>query len=148
GAPLTPYADFVLFGPRPGRAVLNLGGIANLTLLGRSLGEVRGFDTGPGNMVLDALAARATGGRRAFDEGGRLGRRGGVLGHLLRWMLAHPFLRRRPPKSTGREEFGEPFLRALLRRAPRARHEDLLATAAEFTAASVALSIRRFAPAG
>jgi anhydro-N-acetylmuramic acid kinase len=146
GAPLTPYADFVLFGGRAGRAVLNLGGIANLTILGRSLEEVRGFDTGPANMVSDGLVA-AAGGKKRFDAGGRLALRGRVLGDLLRWMLAHPFVRRRPPKSTGREEFGEPFLRALLQRAPRARPEDLLATAAEFTAATVALSIKRFLPA-
>lgn len=146
GAPLTPYADFVLFGRRRGRAVLNLGGIANLTILGRSLDEVRGFDTGPGNMVLDGLLQSATGGRRRYDAGGSLALRGRVLGPLLAWMLEHPYLRRRPPKSTGREEFGEPFLRALRARSPRARIEDLLATAAEFTAACVSLSIRRFVP--
>jgi anhydro-N-acetylmuramic acid kinase len=146
GAPLTPYADFVLFGRRRGRAVLNLGGIANLTILGSSLDDVRGFDTGPGNMVLDGLLQAATGGRKRYDAGGRLALRGRVLEPLLAWMLSHPYLRRRPPKSTGREEFGEPYVRALLARAPRARLEDLLATAAEFTAACVALSIRRFVP--
>ncbi len=146
GAPLTPYADFVLFGRRRGRAVLNLGGIANLTILGPSLDDVRGFDTGPGNMVLDGLLQAATGGRKRFDAGGQLALRGRILEPLLGWMLAHPYLRRRPPKSTGREEFGEPFVRALLARGPRARIEDLLATAVEFSAACVALSIRRFVP--
>ena len=142
GAPLTPYADFVLFGGKPERAILNLGGIANLTLLGRRLEEVEGFDTGPGNMVLDGLVRAAGKGR--LDAGGRRALRGRLLPDLLAWMGSHPFLRKAPPKSTGREEFGENFVRRLRRRAGRARLEDLLATAAEFTAECVARAIRDF----
>lgn len=145
GAPLVPYFDYALFASdEEERALLNLGGIANVTLLpkGGSSEAVRAFDTGPANMVLDALARRLLG--RPFDEGGRLAAAGKPDEALLAELLADSYFRRPPPKSTGREHFGEAYAEALLARGPE-RAEDLLATAAELTARSVAEALRRFA---
>jgi anhydro-N-acetylmuramic acid kinase len=149
GAPLVPYADWVLFtdDTRP-RIVQNIGGIGNLTFLPprAELGDVIAFDTGPGNMVIDALVTALTHGQRTFDRDGRLAARGTVSEGLLAEMMAHPFLRRRPPKTTGREEFGETFVGRMLASARRLRlrTEDMVATASALTAASIADAYRRF----
>lgn len=146
GAPLVPWADWRLFQhPARYRVALNLGGIANLTLLppGGSADEVIGFDTGPGNMACDALMQELSGGRRSFDRGGALGLRGQVQAGLLRGWLRHPFFRRPPPKSAGREQFGAAYVRELRRRARGAAAADLMATLAALTAATVALGVRR-----
>lgn len=139
GAPLVPHADALLFrDPHVDRLALNLGGMANLTWI-PSHGEVEACDTGPGNALLDALAWRATG--RPCDEGGGLAARGQVLPEILAELMAHPYLSRPAPKSTGREEFG----RALADRLwGRGNPEDLLRTAAAFTAASVMLHVQRY----
>jgi len=151
GAPLVPYADDLLFGhDRVNRAVQNIGGIANVTFLtaGGGLNDVIAFDTGPGNMVIDGLVERITNGRRRCDVNGRMAERGAVDGDLLAEMLRHPFLRRRPPKSTGREQFGQDYCRALLTqgRRRRIRADDIIATATAFTAATIAQAYRRFLP--
>ena len=148
GAPLVPYADFLLFGHRRlSRVVCNIGGIANLTYLpaGGRLDDVLAFDTGPGNMVMDALVQRMTSGRQAFDRNGRRARSGRVHDGLLGELLRHPFLRRRPPKSTGREEFGATFVDRLLARgaALGLGEADLVATAAAFTVEAIARACRR-----
>lgn len=142
GAPLTPFADHVLFADGTARAILNLGGIANLTLLpDRDPEHVLGYDTGPANMVIDGVARLAS---LPFDESGRGARRGRVVDSALSKALAHPFFARPAPKSTGREEFGEAFARALVDdiSAAGGSLEDALATATELTARSVALSLR------
>jgi anhydro-N-acetylmuramic acid kinase len=149
GAPLVPYADWVLFtdNTRP-RIVQNIGGIANLTFLPprAALADVIAFDTGPGNMVTDAVVAALTHGKQTFDCDGRLAARGQVSEKLLRELMAHPFLRRHPPKTTGREEFGEMFVGEMLASARRLRlrPEDTVATATAFTVASIADACRRF----
>ncbi|MCX6893138.1 MAG: anhydro-N-acetylmuramic acid kinase, partial [Verrucomicrobia bacterium] len=149
GAPLVPYADWALFtdDARP-RIVQNIGGIANLTFLPAraELADVIAFDTGPGNMIMDALAARATRGRQTFDRDGLLAARGTVSEKLLAEMMSHPFLKRHPPKTTGREEFGEVFVQRLLASARRLRlgDEDILATAMAYTAATIADAYGRF----
>ncbi len=142
GAPLTPYAHYVLLRhARRSRLIVNLGGISNITYLPRGgpLDAVRAFDTGPGNMVLDGLVQRLTKGRSMMDYGGRLAAKGRVDRRLLNELLAHPFLQRRPPKSTGREEFGEPVVARLLtvQRARQLSPADLLATCAMWTAQAV-----------
>ena len=147
GAPLVPMADWLLFAHRRRcRTVQNIGGIANLTWLpaGAGLADVRAFDTGPGNMILDRLASLITRGRLAYDRDGLLAAQGQVNPKLLAHLLRHPFLRRRPPKSTGREEFGLPFTDALLARsgAMGISPLDTLATATAFTAASIARACR------
>ena len=148
GAPLVPFVDRLLLA-RPGVVVAcqNIGGIANVTGLGPKADDLVAFDTGPGNMAIDLAVAHATGGRRRYDAGGALAAAAKVDEGLLRELLAHPYLRRRPPKSTGREEFGAGFVRPLLARArtPRARR-DLVATLTAFTAVSIADAYRRFLP--
>ena len=146
GAPLVPFADRMLLA-RPGRIVAcqNIGGIANVTAIGPAEDDLVAFDTGPGNMMMDAAASRATNGRLRFDRAGRMAAAGRVDDVLLAELLAHPYLRRRPPKSTGREEFGAAFVGPLLagRKSPGA-WRDLLATLTAFTARSIADAYRRF----
>jgi anhydro-N-acetylmuramic acid kinase len=148
GAPLAPYAHYVLLShPRRSRLIVNLGGISNVTYLpkGGKRDDAAAFDTGPANMVLDALMQRLSEGRMPFDRGGKQAAKGTIHRELLAELMAHPFLKRRPPKSTGREEFGEHFTEQLLarQRAYRLRSEDLLATCAYWTAAAVG-SARRW----
>ncbi|HEV3279357.1 MAG TPA: anhydro-N-acetylmuramic acid kinase [Terriglobia bacterium] len=148
GAPLVPMADYLLLADaRRGSVALNLGGIANLTVIpaGARPDDVFGFDTGPGNMVMDELVRHCTGGRRRYDAGGHQAARGKVIEPLLAKALCFPFFERRPPRSAGREEFGSGFVtRYFLSRRPSYRCEDLLRTAAELTARSIAGAIDRF----
>lgn len=146
GAPLTPFADHVLFTAGVPRVVVNLGGIANVTLLpDADRDHVTGFDTGPGNIVIDSIA-RLSG--RPFDEDGAGARRGRVVEPALQEALAHPFFSRRPPKSAGREEFGDAFARRLADavRSSGGSADDALATATELTARTVADAVRHAAP--
>lgn len=138
GAPLTPFADHVLFASGAPRLVVNIGGIANVTLLpDADRDHVRGFDTGPGNMVID-LVARMAG--REYDEEGTGARRGRVMESALAAALRHPYFSRRPPKSAGREEFGAPFAEDLVAgvRGAGGTLDDALATATELTARTMA----------
>lgn len=148
GAPLVPLADHLLFAHRhEGRLLLNIGGIANITVLppNAAASAVRAFDLGPGNMLIDAAVAHDSGGRECFDRGGVRAARGRVDEALLAELMHTPFLQREPPKSTGREEFGEPFLADILRRGTW-RSDDLIATLTAFTVQSIAAGIRRFCP--
>ena len=149
GAPLVPYADYVLFRhDRKGRAVQNIGGIANVTHLPPACraDDVVAFDTGPGNMIVDRAVSLATHGRRTYDRGGRMAARGSVNESLLVEMMRHPYFRRRPPKSTGRETFGCEFTDDLWRRARRRRvpADDIVATVTALTVRSIADAYRRF----
>ncbi len=124
GAPLTPYVHHLLFqSRRASRLIVNLGGIANVTYLpgGGGLKDVLAFDTGPCNLLLDGVMAAATNGRRLMDRHGLLAARGRVCDPLMRELLTHAFVSRRPPKSTGREEFDERYVRDVWRRAKRRR---------------------------
>ncbi len=152
GAPLASRFHQRVFG-RPGRhvCVQNLGGIGNVTSLDWTSGpalRVLAFDTGPANVLLDLAARHFSNGRRTMDTNGAWAARGCADETLLARWLKHPFFARRPPKSTGRELFGEPFLARVLADAGRrglSRH-DVLATLTEFTARSVALNYRRHLP--
>ena len=154
GAPLVPLVDWWLFrSPQEPRALLNLGGIANLTYLPRagSLADLLAFDTGPCNAVLDALAARLSGGRERRDEDGARAARGRVCEPLLHALSDDPFFARTPPRSTGRERYGAGYALALAERgqALGASDDDLMATAVELVAAAVADAVTRFlAPRG
>lgn len=142
GAPLVPWADWVLLRPRRGaRLAQNLGGVGNVTVVTPRADDVFAFDTGPGNAPIDAAAFLATGGRRRFDEGGALAARGRADDREVRRLLAHPWFRRPPPKSLDRDAFGAPVVEEIARRRPELLGEDLVATAAEFTARSVALAV-------
>jgi anhydro-N-acetylmuramic acid kinase len=147
GAPLVPYVDYLLFRHRSrSRVLLNIGGIANVTYLPPrcEADEVVAFDTGPGNMVLDGLARRLTGGRLSCDRGGRMAARGAVDAAWLRRLLGHPYFRRKPPKSTGREAFGDEFVERMLADAEGREAYDVLATATALTVESIARACTRF----
>jgi anhydro-N-acetylmuramic acid kinase len=146
GAPLVPFVDYLLFrSQKLGRVALNIGGIANITAIPPRAKpeEVLAFDTGPGNMVIDALVSRHTGGKQKYDRGGAIAARGRVRDHLLERLLAEAYYAAPPPKSAGREQYGEAFLKRLL--ASRAPLPDLIATATELTAVTIAEAVLRFA---
>jgi len=145
GAPLVPFLDYLVYrDARAGRIVQNLGGIANLTAIraGASPEQVIAFDTGPGNMVIDAAMDRLYG--KPYDRDGRIAAKGQPLGAVLKVLLQHRFFRRQPPKTAGREEFGREFVSDFLRHCRRARKEDVVATATALTARSIAQAINRF----
>jgi anhydro-N-acetylmuramic acid kinase len=146
GAPLVPYVDALVLGDASeDRVALNLGGIANVTLLrkGAAAKEAIAFDTGPGNMLLDAFVSERTGDRLRFDAGGELARKGRVHQGALEVMLADDFFLAPPPKTTGRERFGRHFLVKHAGWLDVLSLEDGLATLTELSAASVALALRR-----
>jgi anhydro-N-acetylmuramic acid kinase len=148
GAPLVPFADFVLFGQRAPIALLNLGGIANLTLIPKAEADsVIAFDTGPANILSDLIAQRD--GKR-FDEAGGGAARGRVDERALGWAFGNEYFGKRAPKSTGREDFGQPFADELLRRVAHngGTRDDALATALALTARTVADGLRRETPGG
>lgn len=140
GAPLVPYVDYLLFrNRRSGRVALNIGGIANISVIraGASRDDVIAFDTGPGNIVIDALVAHYTG--EHFDRNGRIARTGNIHPRLLESMLSDPYFALPPPKACGREQYGREFVSGLI--ATSLPLPDLIATATEMTAQSIALAI-------
>jgi len=145
GAPLVPFLDFLLYRDRRvGRIVQNIGGIANFTAIPAraSLKQVMAFDTGPGNMLIDAVTERLFG--RPYDRDGRISGLGTVLDKVIDDVLHSPFFRRKPPKTAGREEFGREFARAFMRRCGHANKQDVVATATALTAKSIAHALRQF----
>jgi len=147
GAPLVPYADYFLFRDKKlCRAIQNIGGIANVTYLPADsrLRDVVAFDTGPGNMIIDCLIWLISAGKRKYDRSGMTARRGTVNDKILKEMLSHPFFRRRPPKTTGREEFGRQYCDAFYKKvlAGQISAEDLVATATALTAESIVRAYR------
>ncbi|MDQ1255528.1 MAG: Anhydro-N-acetylmuramic acid kinase [Candidatus Hydrogenedentes bacterium] len=146
GAPLVPYADWVLFS-RKDRTVacLNLGGIANFTIVTPELGNVSAFDSGPGNMAIDGAIRFLTRGTQHMDRNGEAAARGEVIEEFFDFLLDHPFIKRVPPKTTGREEFGmEVYLRDALTSRRDYTFEDILATITAATAESIARAFSRF----
>jgi anhydro-N-acetylmuramic acid kinase len=145
GAPLVPMLDWCLFrDARKGRVLVNVGGIANLTWLqaGCGLDEVKAFDTGPGNMVIDACMQRLYG--RMFDKGGATAAKGQRLDAVLEEAMRMSYFSALPPKSCGREEFGAEFVERLLTMCKGARKEDKIATATAFTAETIRDAWERF----
>lgn len=147
GAPLVPMVDYLLLRhAREGRVALNIGGIANVTVLPAACmpEDVFGFDTGPGNMVMDALVRHFTRGKKGYDKGGHIASRGSVIMPLLEEILRLPFFRGRPPKSAGREQFGQDLVRRFFLARRSASFEDLVRTAAELTVATISDGLERF----
>lgn len=149
GAPLVPFADYLLFhSDAQSIAVQNIGGIGNVSRLpkGGGLEQVVAFDTGPGNMVIDALVAHYTGGRQTYDRDGALAAAGQVDAALLDELMGHPYFRQAPPKSTGRELFGAAYAKELRERGESRdlSPEDIIATATALTAESIARAYRDF----
>ena len=145
GAPLVPYLDYLWFREaRIGRIVQNIGGIANLTAIpaGARSEEVVAFDTGPGNMVIDAVTQELFG--KAFDRDGRIAASGGVIQPVLARLLSGAFFRAKLPKTAGREEFGREFVADFLRLCRGERKQDVVATATALTARSIAEAVQRY----
>ena len=145
GAPLVPFLDYLLYrDAKIGRIVQNIGGIANLTAIpGGSICEAGyAFDTGPGNMLIDAVTDHLF--RKPYDRDGRIAASGTVLEAVVSNLLRLPFFRRKPPKTAGREEFGREFAQRFIRNCGRAHKPDVVATATALTARSIAAAIRRF----
>ncbi|HET6844026.1 MAG TPA: anhydro-N-acetylmuramic acid kinase [Candidatus Angelobacter sp.] len=145
GAPLVPFLDYVVFRHRRlGRIVQNLGGIANLTAIPANAKPeaVLAFDTGPGNMVMDQLAQELF--SVSYDRDGEIAERGRVRKPLLEKWLKNSFFNDPPPKTAGREEFGQAYVKKLLRDCGRIAKEDLMATATALTARSIALALEKF----
>jgi anhydro-N-acetylmuramic acid kinase len=144
GAPLVPYLDYSLFrDAHVGRIVQNIGGIANLTAIpaGTFSNDVIAFDTGPGNMVIDAVTQQLFG--RTFDRDGKIAASGTWIEPVIMKILRGDFFRRKPPKTAGREEFGREFVEKFLRLCGNARERDIVATATALTARSIADAVRR-----
>ena len=149
GAPLVPYTEYLLYRHKDKTLALqNIGGIGNITLLpaGRGAADIVAFDTGPGIMVIDAIARSLLG--TPWDGEGRNAAAGKVHGGLLEWMLAFDkdYLEKRPPKSTGRERYNDGFVRMLLNRAREAdlATNDILATVTRYTAETISYGIKKF----
>jgi anhydro-N-acetylmuramic acid kinase len=149
GAPLVPFVDYALYRhPKLGRVSLNIGGIANVTVIpaGARPDQVFAFDTGPGNMLIDALVQYFTHGRQRFDKSGKLAMKGEIIQPLYKEFRNDPYLQIAPPKSTGREYFGRSFLDKVLAlgRKHHAQPNDLIRAATNFTAGSIVDALRRF----
>ena len=148
-APLVPYAEYLLYRRQDQTVGLqNIGGIGNLTVLpkGGTPEDTFAFDTGPGNMVMDQVVSRITGGKLRYDDGGRLAAQGQCHAALLQWLLQDPYLQVRPPKTTGREYYGEAFVDALMDKAREfgVKDLDVLATATRFTAECIRVAVEQF----
>jgi len=146
GAPLVPFADWILFRHKKrARVVLNIGGIANFTFLPADpkLHDILAFDTGPGNMVMDALVSDMTGGAELFDRGGAIAATGKINHKLLAKLTGDPYYTRLPPKSAGREQYGAEFCANLKK--SKLPVPDLIATVTALTATTIAEGVRRFA---
>ncbi len=149
GAPLVPFLDYLLFrNARVGRIVQNIGGIANLTAIpaGALPDQVLAFDTGPGNMVMDAVTEKLF--QRPFDRGGRIAASGTVLAEVISKILRQEFFRQNSPKTAGREEFGREFVIEFLKNCSRASKQDVIATATALTAKSIADAVQRIGENG
>lgn len=145
GAPLVPYVDYILYrDAKRGRIALNIGGIANLTAIGPGVSteEVVAFDTGPGNMLIDALVENLSDGAELFDCDGKKAARGKVDSVVLNRLMSMAYFKESPPKSAGREQFGQHFVSSLLQE--NLQSHDLIATVTAFTAESIAEGIRRW----
>src|SRR5215470_11011066 len=149
GAPLVPFADYALYRhPKLGRVSLNIGGIANITVIpaNAKLSQVFAFDTGPGNMLIDALVSHFTHGGRRFDKNATLARQGRSIPVLLNELMRDPYLKLAPPKSTGREYYGAAYVKKLIALGKKyhPKPNDLIRTATLFTALSIVDALNRF----
>ena len=149
GAPLVPYADYLLYrDAKQGRVSLNLGGIANVTIIpaGAKPSQVFAFDTGPANMLVDALVSHLTHGRQHYDKNAAMAQAGRAIPALVDALLRDPYLKLAPPKSTGREYYGRAYMKKVLAlgRRYRAKPADLVRAATIFAALSVVDALHRF----
>jgi anhydro-N-acetylmuramic acid kinase len=149
GAPLVPPVDVALLShPHHDRAVQNIGGIGNVAFIPAQTKSdaFLGFDTGPGNVLLDLAITQLTQGEQTYDDNGTRARAGQIHAQWVAQWLTHPYFQQSPPKSTGRELFGARYLAQCRSQAPELTGNDLLATLTEFTARSIAQSYHQFLP--
>jgi anhydro-N-acetylmuramic acid kinase len=149
GAPLVPYADYLLYRhPKLGRVSLNLGGIANITVLPAAAkpAQIFAFDTGPANMLIDALVLHFTHGRRRYDKNAAMAQTGRSIPTLVNELMRDPYLKQAPPKSTGREYYGRAYVKKVLAlgRRYKAKPADLIRGATIFTSLSIVDALHRF----
>lgn len=145
GAPLVPYSEFILYGGRGENVALqNIGGIGNVTIIpgAKDMREIYAFDTGPGNMMIDEACNRLFGVK--YDANGDIARRGKVSEKLMNELMSHKYIDRKPPKTTGREEFGEQFVIDILSRYSDVSSEDIVATFTAFTANTIVENYKRY----
>ncbi|MCU5375971.1 anhydro-N-acetylmuramic acid kinase AnmK [Bacillus cereus] len=145
GAPLVPYSEIILYRHQTkNRLLQNIGGIGNVTVIPSQLSEksVIAFDTGPGNMVIDEVCQRLF--QLSYDQNGKVAKQGVVVEEILTFCMNHPFLKMSPPKSTGREQFGEEFVSELLKRFEKHSKENILTTVTMFTASSIVYHYKEF----
>ncbi|PEE33394.1 anhydro-N-acetylmuramic acid kinase AnmK [Bacillus cereus] len=145
GAPLVPYSEIILYRHQTkNRLLQNIGGIGNVTVIPSQLSEksVIAFDTGSGNMVMDEVCQRLF--QLSYDQNGNIAKQGVVVEEVLTYCMNHPFLKMNPPKSTGREQFGEEFVSELLKRFEKHSKENILTTVTRFTANSIVYHYKEF----
>lgn len=144
GAPLVPYTEYILYRSEKNRALQNIGGIGNVTVLpGNCKAEdVYAFDTGPGNMIIDELVKRLKG--QSYDKNGYIASQGCINKNMLEYLMMNSYFEMSPPKTTGREMFGSQFVDKLLERWGSLNAEDIIATATMFTAKSISDSYKKF----
>ncbi|MDA1582898.1 anhydro-N-acetylmuramic acid kinase AnmK [Bacillus cereus group sp. TH230-1LC] len=145
GAPLVPYSEVILYrDPSKNRLLQNIGGIGNVTVIPsqKSDQDVIAFDTGPGNMIIDEVCQRLF--QLPYDQNGEIAEQGEVVDEILTYCMNHPFLKMNPPKSTGREQFGEEFVSQLLKRYEKHSKENILTTVTMFTASSIVHHYKEF----
>lgn len=153
GAPLSVYVDYILFKDKNiNRAIQNIGGIANVTFLTRdtSWDSLRSFDCGPGNMLIDYGVRYFTKGKLEYDPDGSIAKKGKIDEEILSILMDHPYIKKEPPKTTGRELFGEEFFKEVLKMAEKKNlsFEDIIATLTAFTVEAIAYNYERFYPKG
>ena len=145
GAPLVPFSEYILYGSK-GEGVLlqNIGGIGNVTVIPNNVGvdEIYAFDTGPGNMIIDEVMLRLF--NKRYDLNGETSARGNVNEEMLDFMMSNPYINAIPPKTTGREEFGEQYVEKLLEKFNFIKNEDIVSTVTMFTAKSIAENYKNF----
>ncbi len=149
GAPIVSYVDYILFRDKTKtRLIQNIGGIANVTVIPKNadINDVYGFDTGPGNMMIDAAVKFLTKGSLTYDRNGEMAFSGKVQEKLLKQLMKHPYISMPPPKTTGRETFGEHYTKKLVNKWLKNGYtpEDIIATLTEFTVQSIMENYKRF----
>ncbi|MCX8169433.1 MAG: anhydro-N-acetylmuramic acid kinase [Candidatus Methanomethylicia archaeon] len=151
GAPISAYVDYIIFrSTEVSRAIQNIGGIANVTYIPRNaeLNDVIAFDVGPGNMIIDSLVREMSNGKMNMDLNGEIAARGEINNELLNYMMKHPYLKMKPPKTTGREDFGEKYVKKIIKKVKELNlcWEDTIATATYYTAKNIIESYIKYLP--
>lgn len=144
GAPLIPYFDYYFYGQGTVRAFQNIGGIANVAVVGKKVKKVLAFDTGPGNVLIDWAIDKITKGKLKFDPEGKMAKKGKIQMEIIKKMFQHSYFKKKPPKSTGKELFNENFIPLVLKANLKKFPYDVLHTLTYFTAYSIALSYEKF----